>query len=395
MLKRWMFAALFLSAEASMAGKVLFDGRIDAQGTSANGQAVTTGQSRTSFRYLLKTARIDATTDFNDKTSARIRFGFTQNLGNQTVRDTSTALADYFLIKHKLNDNTDITLGKFHSDMGGFEHANPSADVHYFSQNNTGVLTNTTFDTYTKTIVTARSGKSIIAASAVSSGPGVTSTPAWTWSGTGIVKSYAGVKLSYKIAGQEIVLHNANLSADDIGNTSQSTQTRTLVGAVYKGNFMEKSVQPWLSYHDAFLPGAPSGSIDAKATYTAAGVRGNIDNNLIDLEYLSNVFKDRTLVTGNELQTDSIITTQLSWRKTWGLWTPTIKYEKSELTAAGTKVFDVTGYNVAFEWRPVSEENFRYHLAYNNRAFAPTNSDSSIVSEEVMLGMRIFADFLK
>ncbi len=282
---------------------------------------------------------------------------------------------DLFFVNYKFMDGMDLTAGKFASDMGGIENQYASPDMYLFSEANTGVSTN--LNTNTKAVYAADSGKT---------------AAAFTWANTGITKYYTGVKVAYKIADQEIALHSADLPADDTtsGNLSQ---TRTMTGLVYKGSFMDKMVMPIFSYHSSLLPGASSGSVDAKANFIAAGVKFNVASQIIDFDYLSNSFSSRTTSAGSD-ETDTVQSMTLGWAMPMDNLTPRVKIESSKLSAAATKIYDVTGAGVALEWKPVKEENFRFHTAYNMKSYKPVSGDT-IAYNEFMVGMRINADFLK
>ncbi len=366
---------LMTGSLAQAAGKLNMDARIDAQGQSYNDAAKTAVMGHDNYRYYLKTARLDYQNSLNEKTSFRGRLVLNTTQGTVNSRDNLNNTVDLFFVNYKLADGMDLTAGKFTSDMGGLENQYSGADVYLFSEANGGVSSK--LDTNTKAVYAADSGKT---------------AAAFTWANTGITKYYTGVKLAYKFSDQELALHNADLPADDT-TSGNASQTRTMTGLVYKGSFMEKMLMPIFSYHTSLLPGASSGSVDAKANFIAAGLKVNVASQVIDIDYLINSFPSRTTSAGSD-ETDTVQSTTVAWSMPMDTLTPKVKIESSKLSAAATKIYDVTAAGVALEWKPVKEENFRFHTAYNMKQFKPVSGDT-IAYNEFMVGMRINADFLK
>lgn len=373
---KFIFKTFFifgLMTSSALAGKLIFDARIDGQSQTYNEAANSAGLGNSNFRYLVRTARLDYSTAFNERTSVRGRLILNTNQGNVNTRDSMNNFVDLFFINHKVTDHLDLTAGKFSSEMGGWEHQITSADVYLFSNAYSGGLSD--LNTQTKAIYNAQTGQTI---------------STFSWANTGTTRYYTGVKFTQKWDDQEMALHSADLTADD--NTgATSSQTRTLTGLVYKGSFADKFVQPILSYHEGHLPGFTS---DSKAKFMTAGLRFNCDEHIIDADYIQNLFEARTTPSGGGAKDDSITSALLGWKKTFGLWTPQIKVESSVMKAAETKIYDVLGYGLALEYRPVAEESFRYHLAYNSKEYSPASGDKMNL-QEIIFGARIGADILK
>ncbi|MES3038024.1 MAG: porin [Bdellovibrionota bacterium] len=364
---------LVLASSPAFAGKLLFDARLDGQGQTFNNEASSATLGHDNFRFMMKTARLDYQGNLNDKTNVRARAILNTTQGAVQTRDNLNGTVDLFFVNHKVQDNLELTAGKFSSDIGGWEHQLSSPDVYLFSAAYSGGSSD--LNTTTRTLFAGRTGATI---------------GTFTWASTGTTRYYTGAKLTHKVEGHELAIHTADLTADDnVGTTS--SQTRTLTGLVYKGSFSDKLIQPLLSYHEGFLPG---GGSDAKVIFANAGLRFNFDDNVIDLDYLTNTFKSRTAVSTGGFKDDAIRSTLLAWSKVYGQWTPKVKLESSEMLAADQKIFDVKGYSVALEYRPEVEENFRYHVAYNAKEYAPITG-SSLTMQEVVVGTRIAADILK
>ena len=367
-----IFLLCLISAPA-YAGKLIFDARIDGQSQTYDETAKAAGWGNSNFRYLIKTARLDYSNAFNERTQVRGRLILNTNQGNVNTRDSMNNFVDLFFVNHKMNDDLDLTAGKFSSEMGGWEHQNSSPDVYLFSNAYSGGSQD--LNAQTKSIFTAQTGQTI---------------GSFSWANTGTTRYYTGLKLTNKWDRQEIALHSADLTADDNTGTT-SSQTRTLTGLVYKGSFVDNFVQPLLSYHEGHLPGFLN---ESKVKFTTAGLRFNFDKNILEIDHIQNLFEARTTTSSGAVKDDSIQSTLLGWKKTFGLWTPQIKFENSLLKAAETKIYEVMSYGLALEYLPEADPQFRYHLAYVSKEYSP-NSGSKMKLQELLFGVRIGADILK
>lgn len=373
-----ILAAMVLFPSLTLAGKLSFDTRIDAQNQEYDAAARTAGLGTSNFRYLLKVARLDYLNNLNEKTNFRGRLVLNTNQGTVNKRDSINNTVDLFFVNHRLNDQFDLTMGKFSSDMGATEQQYPSADVYLQSAANAGFPSE--LNTSSKNLFSLKKGTSLSGSS-------------WTWANSGIVKYYTGAKLNYKFDEQEFSLHSANLSDDD--NTSGTfSQTRTTTGAVYKGTFADKKIRPILSYHEAFLPTAPSANLSAKATYIGVGLKLEIQTHTFDLDYLNNNFKEKTLLSNGNHEDDNIRSINFGWSMPYEDYLIKLKTEQSEIVLANEKVFDISACGAALEWKPKKEDTFRFHLAYNHKSYLPVSGETQIL-QEIIFGTRINADFLK
>ncbi len=374
MFHKSLLMVLVLMAGQAYGGKLIFGARVDALRQQFNDDAAASALGNNNFRYTFKTARLDYSNNLNDKTNVQARLTLNTDQGAVNKRDSLNNFVELFFINHKLVEGLELTLGKFSSDMGGTEFQYASADVYQFSSAYSG---GPAIDGFARTAFNTKTGNSLSAS--------------WTWTGTGTVRYYTGAKATYKFCDQEVAIHTANLSSDEL-TAGTSSQTRTLIGGVYKGNFLEKKIQPILSFHEARLPN--TAGTDAKLTFLAAGLKLTIANHTFDVDYLVNNFKDRTALTNGNLESDHIDSILVGWSKSFNQWSPRLKFESSRLKVAGEKIFDVLGYSAALEWKPVPEDNFRYHLAYNGKSYKP-DSGNTLTSDEFLLGVRIAADILK
>ena len=75
-------------------------------------------------------------------------------------------------------------------------------------------------------------------------------------------------------------------------------------------------------------------------------------------------------------------------------WTPKVKIETTAVNVAATKAADVLGVSLIGEYKPVAENDFRYHVGVNQISTTPNGGDAA-VTQTVIAGIKLGADFLK
>jgi outer membrane murein-binding lipoprotein Lpp len=359
--------AAVVSGTAAHAGSISFDGRADMISNDYDDKS----SSADNVQFKLDTVRLDAKGKLNDSVSYRLRPRFTKN---RTVsnRDGVGTDLDLAFITNKFNDSLSLTVGKFATDMGGIEGNTAGADL------------------YLKTIANG--------------------------TGHGIGDQYyTGAKLAYLIGDHEVALHIANQFVDasgfgNDGTASKFNQNKFTTGLVFKGSLMEKHLTVVASYHTQ--DGAvrttgtavvPPGTEDTKYknTYMALGAKYDTDMFVVEGDYLMHTLGGYTVAYSatQAAKDDMLATMQLGFAYKMDQWTPKIKLESTTDTYASattdTKVA-YTGIQLAVEYKPVKEDNFRYHLAYLQReGKADTAGALAQTDKNIILGTRIMADFLK
>ncbi|MBL7670493.1 MAG: hypothetical protein JNM39_08400 [Bdellovibrionaceae bacterium] len=367
--------AALVSGLTAHAGSISFDTRADL--LSNDYDNASTSADNTQFK--LDTVRLDSKGKLNDSVSYRLRLRFNEDrstTGTVSKRDSTGADLDLAFVTNKFNDSMALTVGKFATDMGGYEGSVSGADL------------------YMKTI-----------------GNG---------GGRGIGdKYYTGTKFAYSFADQEVALHVANQTADASGLANDGTttgafnQNKFMTGLVYKGTFMDKALTAIASYHtqegrfnsSAGAPTAP-GTDDPKYknTYMAVGAKYDTDMFTVDADYLMHTLGGYTVAYSatQAAKDDTLNTMQVGFAYKMDQWTPRLKIESSTATKASATVADTkytyTGTQLAIEYKPVKDDMFRYHLAYwsrDTKTDVPSSASVTTTDKFIVLGTRIMADFLK
>jgi hypothetical protein len=355
-----VFAALAATAIAAtaQAGSLNLDMRFDHKNGSFNDDAAKQGYSS----FTMHTGRFDYKGKVSETLSFRTRVRFNKTPATVNKTDSLNSTVDYAYVTQKMNDSFSLTMGKFASDIGGFEGATSGADIYLLSDAYAGT---NAFGTATSV--------------------GAYSNYLYT----------SGVKGAYVMGDHSVSLMAFNPAEDSVSNGVNSgnfNNSRYGVGLVYSGSFMEKALTVKASMHNVALMAAA----DAKVSYTAVGAMYSMDVVKFGFDYLMNAQTKEVSGTAKDPSTTSMIAT-VSYTGMEGM-TPSLKvFQTADKNGATTEVKnDVTGISGSVEFTPVKEEAFRYHVAYNtissklDSAGAKTKSAS-----EVIAGIRINADFLK
>lgn len=376
--------AAVMGAQAQ-AGSISFDSRAELEVNQYNDSAETvpSGLKRDSHRFVLQTLRLDSKGNFTDDTSFRLRFRLNQSstsgLGTQNAQDNLNSAIDYAFIQHKWMDGLAFQLGKFGTDIGGIEGMTSGADLYLtsYAYNGTRLRTNAT-------------------------------TGSVNYAETNPLRYATGAKLIYAIGDHELSAMVTNQETAAVDTSGTFYQTHDAYGLVLKGNFMDKALTPVLSYHEDNVqgtgqPGTGTATVagaDKKYTFAAAGARYDMGLLFFELDYLYNTFKNRTTLDETD-KTNTIVGT-LGGR--YDRYVFKLKADSSRpeiFTSTGTSITPtVMGYQAALEFLPTGDKNFRYHLVYIQRDVKGDVPGGGSVNDtqtqqQVLVGMRIFADFLK
>lgn len=196
-----------------------------------------------------------------------------------------------------------------------------------------------------------------------------------------IVDKITGLTAGYAVAEQNIYLQYLQQTDANQGSTATFTDKK-VVGAAYYGSFMNKMIEPVLSYHKQGTTRA--GQYD---TFMAAGLRVNVAQFTVEADYL--VLEQEKLSAAGDAKLNSIVALV---RYNHENFKPFAKFIKED----GEKGFDgiVTGANesertaweLGLEYVPNKDEDFRYHVVYANSESKETKPASSKTEEQ-----RIFA----
>jgi len=404
MLRLGIACAALLTSTAAMAGSISYDFRFDFRSDawdSQHTQASATPGVNNGYRFTVPVGRLDFKGKLDEALDYRLRMRF-DNFQNDPTNPTQTTnltqMVDLAYVRHNINDMFNVTLGKFLSDMGGAEGIDSTADQYLFS------------DIYSD--MSAAGGTT----STKNGGVG-TSGAMWTGTGMAIKNSldYAGVKVAGVFGDHEVAIHYANATEDSYApGTAAAAQSQYNVNnnqgwlaVVYKGKFFDNVWKPVLSYHvgPSYLGTAGPG---ANRTYLAFGNWINVAGWQIEADYLSNTYKDNGTSTVSGF-TGTLTGFDVQVGYDLGNWLPKLKYASAKKSVSSTLAGGTTenvgssAYGVVVEYKPKTENNFRYHLAYMNYTYTPDNSVSvaggpagqNLTDTQIIAGCRIDGDFLK
>lgn len=353
--------AVSVMASSALAGTINMDGRFDYLTKTYNDDAG--GGSNSTFTFNI--IRLDYKGQINDTTNMRLRARLDKAAASQK-RDTVGPQLDMAYIQKKFSDNLTVTAGKISSEIGGFEGQTQSPELYL------------------------RSG-SYLGTSGISGQSLITNSDTTNKRGTISYLYAAGVKAAIQTGPIETVLmaFNPNSDADNDKNTN------TFAGAIVRGSFLDKTLKVALSYHNE--DEAKSSADNVKSTaLSSASVQYTYNDIILTADLL------KTEVTHNDTDStkDSITSNVITVAYKMDEWTPMVKYYSSEgedktIGATTTLKNKETGMSLAVEYKPVSEENFRYHLVYNNVEFKGDGQTKTPTTSDIIAGIRFNADFLK
>lgn len=359
---------LVASMSAQAANSLEFDFRGDMQSIDYNAAA---GKSDYS-RFYLKTGRLQYKGSINERFSYVLRLGFYKpsvdvvttggTKPENSKRDNLNSSVEYAYVTDKMSDMFSLSLGKFNTEIGGFEGATSSADLYlvspyYNHSSDVGIAGLNNF--------------------------GINE------SGPKNLLYMTGVKGTFTFAEtQNIHLVVVNNIADATDAGGKFNQNRGMTGVIWKGGFMEKTLTGLLSYHEVSPQG---GNEKNKHNFMSAGIKYDSDW-IGSLEYSTTTYKD-----GANDTKDSVSAAVAKVGYKMEQWTPRLEFfsseEKLEVGQTSPVTNKFTGYGAVVEYKPTAE-NFRYHVAYNTITYKPTAGDDQMRTE-IVVGARLLGDFLK
>lgn len=343
MKKLLIVMAAIAAASTSFAGKLNLDARVDSDSATYNTDSGLPGYQK----YYLQTGRIDWNGTANEDLSYRVRLRFNKNQGTVNTRDSLNDTVDMAYFANKMSDLT-LTLGKFDLDTAGFEGATTGADLYFNSQAYSDAkVSNTRYAT--------------------------------------------GVKGAYAFGDHSLTLGHTNPGTDETLGGSFA-QSNGVAFFVYKGALLEKALKLMASYHTshkAYDKDATTSQTNLGVKYEQAAWFASLDLNMHAAKNYTTADKTDTLssyvLNGGYNINDSMAVKA--------------KYEMSNKlvnTNATTETKTAyTGMGLAFEYKPIADTNFRYHVAYTSLGSKVDGATASPNESHVVLGARLLADFLK
>ncbi|RYZ89172.1 MAG: hypothetical protein EOP06_09725 [Proteobacteria bacterium] len=370
---------LTLSISAHAVSSLGYDFRADYQNLQFNREAGLPNAQR----FYLKTGRLYLKGTLNERISYELRWGFykpaVETATANSSRDSLNSSVEYANVTDHMSEVFALTVGKFNTEIGGLEGATSGADLYMVSPNY---------------------GHS----AAVSiSGTGAGRNLGINQSGASNLLYMTGVKGDFIITpDQHIYAVVANNVGDNVDSGGRFNQDRGLLGVIYKATFFEKAWTVLASYHE-ISPGATTAGAatdsSTKHSFASAGVRYDTSAIVTSVEVNATEFKDGVGIGGK----DQLASVVGKFGYKMDSWIPRLEAFVSEelvgtpAAAGGATARDLknnyTGYGAVVEYKPTAD-NFRYHVAYNSITSRPQFGPEQN-RQEIVLGARLFGDFLK
>lgn len=394
-MKRMIMGTLAVAAFATtaQAGSLSADFRVDYDSTSYNDNATAAGLLGNS-KFRLQTGRVDYKGQLNEDVTFRVRLRFDKPKSTtMQSRDNVDSAVDFANIANKFSDSFTLTIGKMATGMGGFEGntAGPEMYLTSAAYNGTAVLGGS------KGSGSAMGLKGILLyATGVQAGFTLADSQQIYLQ---IFNEEGGLGTGFTTAASGGAAANGDdASGADLAGKPAYAQQNSMFGFVYRGGFMEKSLNLIASYHTEHV-----GNKDNKADLASVGVEYSMSGFTGQLDYIMNRFQLAGATSTPKQSLDSAV---LTLKYKMDRLTPIFKASFSNEKLADGTVAGVSGdvknkytdLGVALEYTPKDDQMFRYHIAYNNRTMDPDSvlaANGNRSSNEIIVGTRILADFLK
>lgn len=375
-MKKFLMATLATTAvsTAAQAGSISYDFRGDYQSATYNSAAIAAAPTKNADfnRFYFKIGRLDFNGNLNEDTSYRVRYAFYGTTApSGGTRDNILNNVQLAYLTQKLGAGFSVTLGRVYSDIGGFEGQSSGAELYLVSEGyshsfGSSKLSSRTFGT-----------------------------------GDNNILYMSGVKANYTFADQTFSLMVLNPAQDETNGSGAFNQNQSAYGLSYKGAFLDKALSAVASYHE--LPGSNGPTVgtpgafagDDKTKFYTAGVKWDSKPVMVSAEY--NWQEAKYAASSTTSYTDKLNSMVVKAAYTdWEQWTPRLEYTHTEETVDGatSKKNKFDGMGAVVEFKPRKEDNFRYHVAYQNIKETPDSGDN-MTRSEVVVGARMMGDFLK
>lgn len=370
---------LAVSATAQAANTFDYDFRGDWTSLDYNKAATATTFAEDNTRFFLRVGRLQYKGNLNDRFSYVGRLAFNKpavdNISgggttpNNAKRDALNASVEYAYITDKMSDMFSLTLGKFYTEIGGLEGNTSGADLYSISPN------------YQHVGVTPLVGQNL----GVNEG------------GARNILYMAGAKGMFTFAETQNIYLVAtnNVAADPVDSSGAFNQNRGMMGAAWKGFFMDKALMGLLSYHEV-SPQSAAGDKGNKHSFISAGLKFET-NWVASIEYNATEYKDG--VSGDK---DTLYSGILKLGYKMEQWTPRLEFitseERTKIVTAGNPTpgnskFATIG--AILEYKPTAE-NVRYHIALaSTTQDLPAGAGDNQTRMDITFGARLFGDFMK
>ena len=227
----------------------------------------------------------------------------------------------------------------------------------------------------------------------------------------------AGVSAIFKMDSNTLTLavSNPNTLLLDSSTGASANNSGFALGAHYNGSFMNKLVQPVLSYQTTKLNGDTDNTTktkDGNATAMALGLRSEVSGFTIDADFKQVKIDNRnsTGITDADAGKTTSIMANIAY--TMNEFTPFVSYvsDKANATISApassastpststvyaktddTKAYKKSTYGLGLMYKPIADVNFRYHLAYTSakkEKDGSTSGASEFEDKRIIFGIK-------
>lgn len=343
-------AAISTSASA-FDYKFNLEGRADfiSSNTKTTAQAgTTTSVKQNGFGASNNLIRLNMMGNINDTLSYRMRYRFNQE-GTATSRDSSTTALDYLYVDHK-NSLFTTRFGKTNwAEAYGRESFISSTDL---------FLATAAYTAYNDNIGNYRFG----------------------------VSATTTFMETHKLT---LAISNPNKTATDAGTEQKNTSLA--YAAHYSSVLFDKMFQPTLSYTLA-PQDADAQASTTKGDYTmmAAGFRSEVAGFIVDADWKKFEREKRTTAGADDETTSIFANVSYNINE----FSPFVQYANDKFSddlAANTAEYKKNTYVAGVMFKPYTDVNFRYHLAYSmsKQEFdAATATNKEVKDNRVIFGIK-------
>lgn len=337
------FAVLLgnLFAAGMAQASITLDGRADFQAVKPNAAATTLGLGEENAVFRIYRMRVDMKGSLSEQIAFRTRLK-ADNASSADVAATDSGqnkFIDFAYLTHTMGEMM-LTGGKIIAPIGGFESAKNPGDYYFLSKAGT-------------------------------------ETSALLWQ-LGAMASYTG-------SGQRLDFFSTNTSEiEAVG--ANGAQAKTAFGGGWKGTFGEGG---WMGFLAQYMAEPSSGASTGKQYY-ALGTKLSYEAFDLELDWLQNLYMKSVYTVGNTIETRSAVASlKYAAAKDFAA---ILKHENSENVLAATAGGDRNPIqfwttSLALEYKPLENDKFRYHLAYNHQT---ASRDATV--QTVILGFRYLGE---
>lgn len=278
-------------------------------------------------------ARLDFRGDFTEKLQYRFQANFRKGFTVSDV-DKTPPFLEIATISHKFADNFELIVGKQLVAIGSWEFDYISSDIYRFS------------------LV-----------------------------GNSVPFFEVGATLYYTVGAHKFGIQSTNSDRSGTNGKRTNSLSRSII---WYGKFLDGMIAPIVSYNE--FPQWDQRVVDK---FLAAGSQYTFGRLVVDTD----VVASRTQESNGIVDNLSLIG-QFVYK--WAHFRPYLKIIVDSSKVEGVKQYDGLGVDIALQYYPYEDQNFRYHIAYSKYdTTAHVNTEVSKSTHVIFAGIRFHLDLLQ